>query len=237
MQAIILAGGFGTRLTSVVPHMPKPLAPVGGMPFLFWLLQYAQAQGVTEATLCLHHHATLIQSTLGTRFGAMQLQYSIEKEPLGTGGALKQALSYMGGTGPVLAMNGDSMVGINYREMLALHQRSETPLTLAAKMMPDCSRYSVLTRRDERVVAYQRIGGAHAGLASLGFYVLERECFARYNLPMAFSLESDFLAPYARKVKPAIFDSKAYFIDIGIPEDYARAQAEIPAWLKLNQAA
>ncbi|MDX1975117.1 MAG: sugar phosphate nucleotidyltransferase [Rickettsiales bacterium] len=228
MQAIILAGGMGTRLKGVVDDVPKPLASVSDRPFLAWLLEYMASQGVTEAMLCLHHKAEQIHDYLGDTAHGIQLRYSMEQTPLGTGGALRQAMQQLKPTQPVFALNGDSLVQLDYRQMMAHHKHQARPLTLAAQFVDDCSRYSELTKHYAYISEYKVLGRREPGLASVGFYVLSPDLFEGHELPGVFSFERDFLAPHTPTLKPAMYDEVRYFIDIGVPQDYARANIEIP---------
>ncbi|MGE0754590.1 MAG: nucleotidyltransferase family protein [Alphaproteobacteria bacterium] len=237
MQAIILAGGFGTRLRSAIGDVPKPMAPVAGRPFLRWLLEYMAQQGIRQATLCLHHMPHMIQRTLGSHYAGIRLSYIIEQSPLGTGGAIKNALAQMNTSKPVFVLNGDSLVQLNYMQMLQNHYRMQRPLTIATQTMPDCSRYSLLELEQGHVHSYKTRGTKAPGIISNGFYIVEPDVFDGAELPAAFSFEADFLAPYVPTIRPANYNGAGYFIDIGVPDDYARAQAEIPALLGNRQAA
>lgn len=237
MQAIILAGGLGTRLSAVTGGAPKPLAPVGGKPFIHWLLDYMAGQGVTEAALAVHHRHKEFIAQLGTRFGPVKLHYYIEEEPLGTGGAIKNALERLNPTKPVLVLNGDSLVEANYRRMFAAHHKAERLMTLATRRVPNCSRYSEVSKSGDYITHFELLGEAHPGEISAGLYVVSPGLFAGYDLPKIFSFEKDFLAPYAPLIMPAAFNAVRYFIDIGVPKDFVRAQSEIPAQLMEKLAA
>ncbi|MDX2112115.1 MAG: sugar phosphate nucleotidyltransferase [Alphaproteobacteria bacterium] len=252
MQAIILAGGFGTRLKSVTGDIIKPMAPIAGRPFLAWLLDYMAEQGVREVLLCLHHKAEQVTQHFGSAYGGMTLRYLIEERALGTGGALMQAMKMLKPTQPVFAMNGDSLVRLNYRQMLMQHLASGRNITLATAPMPDCRRYSQLHIRDELVHGYELYGDEMAGDISVGFYVLSPDIFSdmyddqtetiAYKTRQGFaesslSFERDFLAPNVPHLLPAAFSQVDYFIDIGVPQDYARAQLEVPNLLRQPLAA
>lgn len=225
MQAIILAGGFGTRLGSVVSDVPKAMASVAGRPFLAWLLDYAAAQGVTDAVLCVHHLHEAISGCFGERYGDMRLRYSIEDVPLGTGGAVKKALGMCAPSRPVAVMNGDSLVKLNYRRMLAFHSG---PLTIAVRTVADTSRYSTLRIERSLIRDFQPLGDDAPGQISAGFYIMSPTMFRGYDMPDVFSLEHDFFARHTPHMLPGAYDGVEYFIDIGVPDDYARAQGEVP---------
>lgn len=244
MQAIILAGGFGTRLRSVVADVPKPLAPVAGRPFLHWLLDYMQGEGVREAVLCVHHQQEKIRAQLGERFGDIALRYSVEEKPLGTGGAIRRALSLLKPEKPVFALNGDSLVAVNYAAMMSDHLSSGRLLTIATRRVDNCDRYSELTIADNTISHYALVGGEAPGHISTGLYVVSPQLFDAVYMPSVrppgfaglaesgagegFSFERDFLALHCEHVLPHAYNAVDYFIDIGVPSDFARAQAEVP---------
>ena len=250
MQAIILAGGFGTRLKSMVTEVCKPMAPVGGRPFLAWLLEYMSGQGVTDVVLCLHHIPEAIQSYFGAEAYGIRLRYVVEDKPLGTGGAVRNALCHLDTGSPVFVLNGDSLVMLNYQRMLQAHLQSGRPITLASCRVNDCRRYSELTLKDGNVLHYALYGEPHAGDISVGLYVLSPALFDDTIIPVsvaptstgfaecdAFSLERDFLASMIPRLKPVAYREVGYFIDIGVPEDYRRAQEEIPSLFDVQVAA
>ena len=228
MQAIVLAGGFGTRLKSITGDAPKPMAMVAGRPFLCWLFEYMAGQGMRDIVLSLHHQAGVIQSYFGHRYAGINILYSIEAQPLGTGGAIQLALKKLKPNNPVFVLNGDSLVQLNYQEMMATHVKQNRKATLATFEVPDCSRYSQLHVKAGHVYQYDTLGQPSAGLISAGFYVLSPEIFLGHRLGEAFSFERDFLHPYTPAMLPAYYNGVEYFIDIGVPHDYARAQVEIP---------
>lgn len=237
MQAIILAGGFGTRLQAAVPDVPKPMAPVAGRPFLGWLLEYMAGQGVTRAVLCVHHQAASIMRYFGARYAGIALHYSIEERPLGTGGAIRYALHALDSGQPVLVLNGDSLVELDYRRMLARHRKQRRRLTMAATVVPDASRYSALDVKQGIIRRFAVVGDAAPAAVSVGFYVASPELFDGFSLPTAFSFERDFLARHVPRIEPAVYAPVHYFIDIGVPTDYIRAQHEIPGRRDVSIAA
>ncbi len=237
MQAIILAGGFGTRLRAVSGDVPKPMAMVAGRPFLCWLLEYMAGQGVTKAVLSLHYKADEIHTYFGHRFAGIELIYSIEPKPLGTGGAIRLAMDALNPTQPVYVLNGDSLVQLDYHRMLQHHIKQQRPISLAAYTVPDCSRYSQLHVQAGLVHRYDTLGVASHGLISSGFYILSPDIFKDRSLKESFSFEREFLHPYTPRLKPACYEGVDYFIDIGVPHDYARAQAEIPRLLNTVKVA
>ncbi len=237
MQAIILAGGFGTRLKPLVSDVPKPMAMVAGRPFLCWLLEYMAQQGVKQATLCVHHMAGSIRDYFGNCYASIDLSYSTETTPLGTGGAIRRVLAQCNHSHPVLICNGDSLVELDYRRMMQQYLAMERPLTMAACAVQNCSRYSQLETRDGLIEKFNLLGEEGPGLISAGFYIASPALFKQHTLPDVFSFERDFLVPNVPALKPAVYEGVEYFIDIGVPADYVRAGKEIPPLLQQKLAA
>jgi len=226
MRAILLAGGMGTRLRTVVQDVPKPMAPVAGKPFLSHLLDYLERQGVTEAILSVGYLREKIIDTYGDRHGGIAIRYAVEEEPLGTGGGLRKALS-MVDRFPVFALNADTFVDIDYRGMLAAHERAKTPLTVALREVPDTARYGRVVVEGDRIASFDASGTAQPGLINVGVYLFADNILAT-GQPPVFSFERDFLEREIGRLRPLAFRAEGYFIDIGVPEDYLRAQTELP---------
>lgn len=233
MEAIILAGGRGTRLQAALPDLPKPLAPIGGRPFLTLLLDYLDQQGFRRIHLSIGYRGQAIMDVIGHVHGNMELHYVREDSPLGTGGALRKALMETRDS-PVFALNGDTFFALDYRAMWTQHGESGAGLTVALRHAPDTTRYGRVETQGSRIVSFREKGEAGEGWINGGIYLLNRELFDGHALPETFSFEQDFLQRYRERLAPRAFLSDAYFIDIGIPEDYRRAQKEIPRLLQGN---
>jgi len=227
-EAIILAGGFGTRLSSVVADVPKPMAPVAGRAFLYYLLDALGRQGVGRVILAVHHLADVIEA-IGPRYRGMRLEYLREETPLGTGGAIRQALARIEGP-DALVLNGDTYLEIDYQAVLRRRRESAADLVLAVRPVADGARYSLVdTDADGRVTGFLPTGAAgRAGLIGAGVYALRRGMFETFDLPAAFSFETDLLARLTGNLRVQTYRCDGYFIDIGVPEDYRRAQTELP---------
>jgi NDP-sugar pyrophosphorylase family protein len=173
ITALILAGGLGTRLRSVVADRPKVLVPVHGRPFLAFLLDQLAAAGLRHAVLCTGFRAELVREELGLRWGPLELEYSAEESPLGTGGALRRALP-LARSEVVLALNGDSYCDADLPGFFAAHDTSRSAGTLLLTEVADTSRYGrVECNRDGRVLAFsekQSAGGR--GWINAGVYLL-----------------------------------------------------------------
>lgn len=225
MEAIILAGGFGTRLKSVVRDVPKPMAPVAGKPFLSYLLDQLDRQGCTHAVLAVGYKRDVIQNYFGKIYKGISLSYSVEEKPLLTGGALKKALR-MTTEDAVLVLNGDTFFGVDFSKMLNFHYKIHSEATLAVKELHDFSRYgTVLFDDNYKITQFIEKKTCHKGFINGGVYILNRAIF---NSVIAdkFMMEKDFLEKYVDSKVFKVFPCDGYFIDIGIPEDYKKANKE-----------
>jgi D-glycero-alpha-D-manno-heptose 1-phosphate guanylyltransferase len=233
MEAIILAGGLGTRLAQVVPDFPKPMAPVSGKPFLWYLLRSLSQQGFRKVHLSIGYKAETIQSFFGDRFEDVSLGYVVEATPLGTGGAIRLALESINDDGPVFVVNGDTFAEIDYRKMKQQHEESDAKLTVALMAVPDTTRYGAVVLEGDRIVAFQEKGVAGPGLINSGAYLLSPSLFVELEqqfgaFPEKFSFESEVMTKHLETLDIAGFVAGGYFIDIGVPDDYERAQVDLP---------
>lgn len=224
MQAIVLAGGLGTRLRGAVPDLPKPLAPVAGRPFLAIVLAQLRAQGFDLAVLSVGYRHELVRDAFGDRFDGLRLRYAIEDRPLGTGGAMRLAARFCSDA-DVFVLNGDSYADVDFAAMLAAHRRAGAALTMCAVQVADTARYGRLLVDDGRVTGFAEKGVAGAGLINAGIYAMRRNLLLQPGLPEAFSFENDVLAARLDELRPCAWVARGRFIDIGVPEDYARAQS------------
>jgi D-glycero-alpha-D-manno-heptose 1-phosphate guanylyltransferase len=223
VEAIVLAGGLGTRLRSIVADLPKAMAPVNGRPFLAHLLDALVAARFDAAILAVGYKSGQIRKHFGERYRSLLLRYSVETEPLGTGGAMRLAMEHVR-TPTVFALNGDTYLELDYGAMLAAHDQAGASLTVAVHAVPDAGRYGALDIDDGRLRGFFEKGRPGPGMINAGAYLLRRELLDRYSLTRAFSFETDFLVPHVKEIKPLAFPTQGIFIDIGVPDDYARAQ-------------
>ena len=230
-EAIILAGGQGTRLRSLVSTVPKPMADVGGEPFLAHLIKFWSKHGVNSFTISIGHLGHLIQDYFGTKFLGCDIQYSGEDTPLGTGGGLKKALITRSWKTPnILLLNGDTWFEVDPDKlMFDTNEGGNKIITVALKPMRENKRYgSVLIDGQNRVLEFKGhpFDSSSKCLINGGCYLLNLEDIIKYIMkyPDSFSLESDLLIPLtsAQKVSGSVHDRT--FLDIGIPEDYLRAE-------------
>jgi len=223
-EAIILAGGLGTRLRPLVHDVPKPLAPVGGRPFLAWLLDRLAQEGIRHVCLATGYMADRLETAIGHHWQGMEIEYSVESEPLGTGGALLQAVSRLRGNS-VHVCNADTWLRYSLYdlEMLTCQQ-----IGMALASVSEVGRYGAVTVAAGRVVRFQEKGGQGAGFINAGSYFFSDggiTALKRLTRRTSFSLEADFLYPMADAGGISAFLNTSDFIDIGVPEDYLRAQA------------
>lgn len=225
MEAVILAGGFGTRLKSVVHDVPKPMAPVAGRPFLSYLLDQLDRKGCTHAVLAVGYKREVIQNFFGSRYKGVSLSYSVEDKPLLTGGALKKALE-MVIEDAVLVLNGDTFFDVDLSRIMEFHYQTHSDATLAVKELYDFSRYGTVLFDDTyRINCFVEKKESHKGFINGGVYVLNRTLFDGI-LQDKFMMEKDFLEKYVDSKTFSAFPCDGYFIDIGIPEDYEKANEE-----------
>ncbi len=221
--AVILAGGFGTRLKEVIGDIPKPMASINGRPFLSFILEQLQQSAVNRVILAVGYKYERIKHHYGSDHGGLRIDYSVESEPLGTGGALRRAIEHSGEES-ILALNGDTYFEVDLQDLAAFHKEKGADITLALKHMEDVSRFgTVHTNDDQRIVGFTEKGFRAGGHINGGVYVISTPFFESLKLPDAFSFEHDVLEQYYRD---SLFYGKAcdgYFIDIGVPEDYQQA--------------
>lgn len=226
-QAIILAGGLGTRLREAVPDLPKCMAPVAGRPFLFYVINYLRSQGIIRFIFSLGYKHEVIEEYLATQFATLNYQVVIEEEPLGTGGAIKLACK-KADKGNVIVTNGDTLFKINGEDLSAFHIRQGSHCTLALKPMTDFDRYGVVETDENGLIrSFREKQYFKSGLINGGVYILNVESFLSEDLPEKFSFEKDYLEKLYRQRKFYGVKDDGYFIDIGIPSDYERAQKDL----------
>ena len=229
-EIIILAGGLGTRLRSVVSDLPKCMAPVNGKPFLAYVIDYFKQQGIEKFIFSLgYKHEIIIEylSKFTIHDSRFTFQYSIEEEPLGTGGAIKQACSYVSEKN-VLVANGDTLFKVNVTALTSVLLSHDADCTLALKPMKNFERYGAIElNQDYSIKNFREKKYYREGLINGGVYILNAEKFLEEFLPEKFSFETDYLQAFYKKRKMYGVIQDEYFIDIGIPEDYERAQNEI----------
>jgi D-glycero-alpha-D-manno-heptose 1-phosphate guanylyltransferase len=225
IKAVLLVGGLGTRLRSVVPSAPKPLASVGNRSFLELLVRQLQYQGIRRLVMCTGHLGDQIENEFGDgKSWDVAIEYSREPHPLGTAGAVKLAESYLREVPEFLVMNGDSFLEIDFRDLVRFHRRHAGLVSMAVLQVENAARYgTVRMDAENRVTGFsEKTGGEACGLVNAGVYVFERTVLD-YIPEGPTSLERDIF-PRLLNFGVHAQEQRGMFIDIGTPEDYARAQ-------------
>ena len=228
---LILAGGFGTRLKSVVPDLPKPLADVNGKPFLWWLLQELENQGAKDVYLSVGYMHEHIQSYFGPKYNQVNLHYIIETEPLGTGGAILNACKQIPDQ-EVLILNGDTLAKTDLNGFAQFSRSYSSKLFLAIAKVADAGRYGTVILKGNQITGFAEKGKTGEGLINAGIYLLNKTLFDDFDLPQKFSFETEILMKHINSLNLIAYDQVSDFIDIGIPEDYALAQEKVPNMVK-----
>ena len=235
LDAIVLCGGKGTRLLSVVADVPKPLAPVSEKPFLDYLLAFLDRSGaVRSATLAVHHLAERITAHYATHRAPFPLHVVRESKPLGTGGAIMNCLGSVEGA-TFLSLNGDSICGGDLKGLIERHRSFGPGLTLALIEVPDTSRYGrTIVDASGHVVDFtEKAASTGPGLVNAGIYVIDRDALDPWG-GEALSMERDILPRAVRAGRVRGVRLSGPFIDIGLPETYAAA-AEFMQRLEAEQ--
>jgi D-glycero-alpha-D-manno-heptose 1-phosphate guanylyltransferase len=226
--AIILAGGFGTRLKEVVSDVPKPMALVNAQPFLNYLIKYLKFYGLKKIIFSTGHLSEKIKNYYGQEFDGMEIAYSHEEKPLGTGGGIRLAMEKCKEE-EVLVLNGDSFFDADLVALYGLFKKKNAGSVLALRKVEDADRYGAIEKNKEgKIISFREKSEAEKpGLINAGVYILNTEYFLG-NTPAGkpFSIEKDYFAKCSKHNNIFGQEFQGYFIDIGIPEDYQRAQHE-----------
>lgn len=226
MEAIILAGGLGTRLRDVLGDIPKSLAPIQGKAFLCHLLDHLKNHGITRVVLATGFKHESIQEIMGSQYNGITVSYSYEKTPLGTGGAIKKALAKTQDDA-VFILNGDTFFKIALKALWNFYRHHAGDIALALKQLDDTGRYGTVQVAGSHVRGFEEKNVlGKSGLINGGIYVVKRDLFNKIQTPEIFSFENDFLAKHVNNLNITGLVFTDHFIDIGVPKDYARAQKE-----------
>jgi D-glycero-alpha-D-manno-heptose 1-phosphate guanylyltransferase len=225
MYAVLLVGGMGTRLRSVVPNAPKPLATVGNKSFLELLIRQLRDQGIRNLVMCTGYLADKIENHFGDGHDwGVSIEYSKELQPLGTAGAIKLAEPFLRNASEFLVMNGDSFMEVDFHRLLQFHHERRVLITLAVRRVENAGRYGTVQIDGEHRVSgfLEKTGSDAPGIVNAGIYVFDCEVF--HHIPEGpCSLEKDVFPKLLNRGVHAV-EQHGMFIDIGTPEDYARAQ-------------
>lgn len=227
MEAIVLAGGFGTRLQQVVSDLPKSMAPIKQRPFLEYLFDYLINQGVTSVVLSVGYKHEIISAHFENNYRSLEISYAVETEPLGTGGGIRLAFWKIKGQ-RALVMNGDSIFRTDYRSLLEFHLKKKADATLALRKLEDTGRFGrVSLNRSRRITGFEEKGNSpEPGYINGGVYIIEKKFLMEPEFRGRFSMEKDCFELYYPNSRLYGLPVEGYFLDIGIPEDYLKAQHE-----------
>lgn len=226
-ECIILAGGLGTRLREAVPDLPKCMAPVAGRPFLYHVINYLRSEGIEKFIFSLGYRHEVVEEYLASQFPTLRYQLSVETEPLGTGGAIQLAC-HKATEKEVWVVNGDTLFKADLKSAYIFHSYHMGECTLLLKPMQNADRYGLVeTGTDQLVNRFLEKKADSSGNINAGVYLLNIVRFLDEELPEKFSFEKDYLEAYCNQRRIYGLPQDRYFIDIGIPEDYKRAQSEL----------
>lgn len=228
-EAIILAGGLGTRLKSKVSHIPKPMASIGGAPFLEYLLKYVKVYGIEHVVLSVGYKWEIIKDYFGEEYSGIQISYAPEKEPLGTGGGIRMGMNLIEGD-HFYILNGDTFFDINLRDLSEFYFAHKSDIAITVKRKRNFSRYGTVSMDVSIVTGFVEKRPVISGLINGGVYITSKKIFDPFYLPDKFSFETDFLEKYISELKVCAMKCNEYFIDIGVPEDYEKANLELPEY-------
>jgi D-glycero-alpha-D-manno-heptose 1-phosphate guanylyltransferase len=225
-EAIILAGGLGTRLKSEVAELPKSMAPINGIPFLQYQLDYLNKFEINNVYLAVGYLSNSIIEYFGESYKGITLSYSFEKEPLGTGGAISKAISQTK-TEEILILNGDTLFQLELYEFYENHITSQADFSIALKRLTNFERYGVVQLNDiNEIVGFEEKQFQKSGIINGGVYILNKSALTSYSFPKKYSFEKEFLETKFKELKFCGFKSSSYFLDIGIPSDYEKAHED-----------
>ncbi len=223
---IILAGGFGTRLKSVVNDKPKCLAEVNGRPFLSYLIESLLKYNYQKFIFSLYYRKEDVIEYVRTCYPDLNVVFSIEDRPLLTGGAIRLALDYIE-SDSVLILNADTYLGVDLNSLLSYHEGEDADITITLKPMQKFYRYgSVKFDNNNRIYSFEEKKDINFGYINCGYIYLKKKILLSYPINTAFSFEKEFINLKIDQLNICAFIDNSYFIDIGIPEDYLKANMD-----------
>lgn len=228
-EAIILAGGFGTRLKGVTGDVPKPLAPVGGRPFLEYLLEHIVQSGIGKVIMAVGYKFESIMDHFGEKYNDIDIAYSVESEPLGTGGAILQAVGSVTEES-CLVVNGDTFFPFDMKLFQKASEDGDFRITVALKEMMNFDRYGTVETEGNRIVSFHEKKYCEQGMINAGAYIVDKAWLKTCAPGKVFSFEKEILETHVGSGLIGYYLSDAWFIDIGIPEDYEKANRELPRY-------
>jgi D-glycero-alpha-D-manno-heptose 1-phosphate guanylyltransferase len=224
--AIILAGGMGTRLKTIISDLPKPMAPIMNVPFLTYQLNYLKHFGIKKVIFSVGYLSEKIIAHYNQSFENISIEYSIEKNPLGTGGGIRMAMSNLN-EDLVLILNGDSFFDLDLEQFYNLHLEQKAEFSLALRYVNNSERYgNIEFNSSNQITSFiEKNQLNQSGYINAGVYILSKKLYLQNTKSnINFSIEKDFFEKQLNQLIIKGFEFKDYFIDIGIPEDYLKAQ-------------
>lgn len=229
LKALILAGGFGSRLQSVVNDVPKPMAIVAGRPFLEWVLDYCIESGIKEVVISVGYLSDKITNYFRNEYKSLKINYAVESAPLGTGGAMRFALDKVDPQSDWLVLNGDTLFRCNIRMLYDFYTQKKADMVIALRRMFSFDRYGVVdTDNKGLILNFREKQFCAEGLINGGVYIFKASILHKYfENSIPFSFEKDFMEQYLSQLEIFGLEQNGYFIDIGIPEDFEKANREL----------
>jgi D-glycero-alpha-D-manno-heptose 1-phosphate guanylyltransferase len=227
-EAVVLAGGFGTRLRSEVSDVPKPMAPISGRPFLEYLLSKLESQGINHVVLSVGYRYESIIGHFGRRWRSLSIDYFVEEHPLGTGGGLVAAFGLVHGD-CAFALNGDTLLHEDFATLSDTFRYNQADIAMFVREIEDCERYGICELDGDRLSGFSQGSPNQAGCINAGVYLAKTKLIRSIDSVSAFSFDTDYLPEAAKKNQIFVKRTTADFIDIGIPESFKLAQSFIPS--------
>ncbi len=229
VTALVLCGGLGTRLRDINSELPKSMVPVAERPFLEYVCDYLLSQGVTKAIFAVSYKKEYIIEHFRYQYKNLDIAYSVESEPLGTGGAVKHAINqYSSNSNELfLILNGDTLMEYQLTDMLKKLHEQTTDLVMCLKYMEDTNRYGRVETRADKVTRFAEKQSGSSGLINAGVYLINTKLTQQFPQRASFSFEKDVLEKMVHSHCVMFTISTGYFIDIGVPKDYLKAQTDL----------
>lgn len=225
MEVIILAGGKGRRLKSIVKKVPKPMADINGKPFLLYIFDYLLRYDISSVILSVGYKKEVIKRYFKKSYKGISLVYSNENKPLGTGGGIKEALKYCKND-YALVINGDTFCNIDLEKFMKKFDLKEEKISIALTEMKNVDRYGSVEIQDNKIISFKEKKYYEKTYINTGIYLIKKDIFNNFDLANSFSFEN-FLETNIKNLNNSYFLEKdIYFIDIGIPCDYEKAKSD-----------
>lgn len=227
MNVILLAGGMGTRLRDIVSDVPKPMAPIKNKPFLEYVLNWlSNYSSIQKLVFAVGYKSNIIMDYFKNSFNGIPILYIEEKEPLGTGGAILNAMKACD-SDKVLIVNGDTYFPINLDEFEKFHREQSEPISIALKKMKKFNRYGTVELKQDIITKFNEKAYCSEGIINGGIYLVDKNWLERGVYSSKFSFEKDVLE---KSVVDNLLNGMIFgcdFVDIGIPEDYKKAESVV----------